>query len=366
MKRLDKVIACSLLAAALVGCGKHSNRFIDIPTTEGSKTSIIRMDQDVYQLDECITKPAVQGDYERMTVAMPQSDSACLATHLTEMEKKYGDRYYLYLQQLGAMTGSQGISTPTLFYLFLSHPAYNDLYKSVEKEYTDVSDLEAGFTEAFSRGKQLISDFNVPQVCTFFSGFAEYIAADSSTIFLSLEYFLGENFKDYQYVPGIYDYMIPNLRREKIVPDAVYSWLCTEYTIQKEAGNLLDNMIHYGKILYATQALLPKVDEKVILGYSAEDWEWCENNEKAMWNYLREYNQLFATDAKVISDYIYPANCTKYFSDEKHQAPSRAALWIGQKIISQYMERNESITLDQLLKQEVDAQFILQQSHYNP
>ena len=369
MKGIEKIIASLLFVALLTGCNKQQNRFQSTPTVfnDSAKISIIRMDLDVYHLDDCITKPARIGDYEKMVVDMPQEDSICLSRQLNEMEKKYGERYYLYLQQLGAMAGAYNVPTTTLFYLFLSHPAYNDLYKSVEKEYTeDVSDLENGFTTAFSRGTLLIDGFNVPQVCTFFSGFAEYIAADSSTIYLSLEYFLGKDFENYKYVPGIYDYMIPNLRREKIVPDAVYSWLCSEYPLQKEAGNLLDNMVQYGKMLYATQALLPDTDMKTIMGYSEEEWEWCEVNEKSMWNYLREYNQLFSTDAKTIADYIYPASCTKYFSDEQHQAPSRAVLWMGLKIVSEYMEKNEKLTLTQLLTQDVDAQQILQMSRYNP
>ncbi len=369
MKRSAIQICSALLCFALLlcSCGGQSNRFKGEKATGNAvKTEIIRMDKAIYQLDECITRPAATGDYNRMTANIPSKDSACMAQQINELQETYQDKYLLYLQQLGAMTGDLSVPPVTLFYLFLSHPAYHDLYKDCEQAYTQVSDLEEGFSQAFTRAKTFISDFNVPNVCTFFSGFAEYIATDSTTIFISLEYFLGADYKNYKYVPGIYDYMIPNLRRDKIVPDALYHWICSEYQLQKEGGNLLDNMIHYGKVLYVVEALLPQTDMKTIIGYDQQQWEWCENNERQMWNYLREYNQLFSTDGKTISDYLFPANCTKYFSTDTYQAPAQAALWLGWRIVSEYMEKNPSITLNNLLNDNEDAQTVLGLSEYQP
>ena len=85
-----------------------------------------------------------------------------------------------------------------------------------------------------------------------------------------------------------------------------------------------------------------------------------------MWNYLRQYNQLFSTDSKVISDYLFPANCTKYFSTEENQAPAQAVLWLGWRIVSQFMKENKEVSLNDLLTNNQDAQEILQLSNYRP
>lgn len=367
MKKSFKFIPFILLVA--FSCNKQ-NRFqqIVIQDIPEAQTEIIRMDKEIYQLDLCITKPARKGNYDMLTVDIPKGDSACLSDKIDAIKERHGERFQLYLYQLGAMTGAQNVQPSTLLYLFLSHPAYHDLYKDCEREFKYVSDLEKDFTDAFSRAKTLIPSFRIPKVCTFFSGFAEYIAADSSSIYVSVEYFLGADYEKYKYVPGIYDYMIPNLKREKIVPDALYHWICSEYPISTEVGgNLLDNMIHYGKMLYVEEALLPQKDKKLLIGYDQDQWEWCEQNEKGMWNYLREHNLLFSTDSKTISDFIYPANNTKYFSDDsQHQAPSQAVLWLGWKIVSQYMGRNDQITLEELLTDNKNAQDILVQSNYRP
>lgn len=358
-----------LLAALLCSCGQETNRYKKekLEDSELIETPIIRMDKEVYQLDSCITKPVVKGDYMNLKVNIPDNDSICLSEKIEKIHKKHQEKFRLYIRQIGAMTGDNSLSPATLFYLFLSHPAYNELFQDCEKEYTNVSDLEKEFSTAFSRAKKFVPSYNIPEICTFFSGFAEYIAADSATLYISLEYFLGADYKNYKYVDGIYDYMIPNLKREKIVPDALYNWTCSEYILQQENGNLLDNMIHYGKILYFIEALLPERTIYDILGYDKEKADWCIHNEKQMWNYLREYNQLFSTDSKTIADYLFPANCTKYFSTEENLAPDRAVLWMGWRIISEYMKRNESVSLDQLLNDsQKEAQTILQESSYNP
>lgn len=366
MKKSFKFIPFILLVA--FSCSKQ-NRFQQIATKDvpEAKTEIIRLDKEIYQLDQCITKPAKIGNYDLLLVDIPDPDSICLNNKIEAIKEKHGERFQLYLYQLGAMTGVQNVNPATLFYLFLSHPAYSDLYKECEQKYADVSDLEEDFTEAFARAKTLIPSFNIPKVCTFFSAFAEYIAADSSCVYVSVEYFLGADYENYEHVPGIYDYMIPNLKREKFVPDALYHWICSEYPNEKEGKNLLDEMIHYGKMLYVEEAILSKTEKPLLIGYNQEQWDWCEENEKGMWNYLREHNLLFSTDSKTISDFIYPANNTKYFSyDSEHQAPSQAVLWLGWKIVSQYMERNKQITLEELLTDKKDAQMILAQSNYRP
>ncbi len=368
MNKSFRVFSILLLVSTLCCCDKQ-NRFQQVETDiiPEAKTEIIRLDKDIYELDKCITKPAKVGNYDLLTVDIPDNDSICLTGKITQLKEKYGESFSLYCRQLGEMAGAQRSNASTLFYLFLSHPAYNELYNDCEKEFEEVKDIEDGLTEAFSRAKSLIPSFKIPKVCSFFSGFAESIAIDSSTVYVSLEYFLGSDYKNYHYVPGIYEYMIPNLKREKIVPDVLYFWICSEYPMQKEAGNLLDNMIHYGKILYATESILSKTDKKLLLGYSEEQWEWCKQNEKQMWNYLREYNQLFSTNSKTISDYIFPANNTKYFSDDEgHEAPAQAVLWIGRNIVEDYMNNNPNLTLTDLLTSKIDAQEILVRSNYRP
>lgn len=365
MQRWSKLLGLLVVALATTACGKKENRFHNIEIKEPATIKVERFDQAVWALNECITQPAKVGNYDLMLVDIPDDDSVCLKKRIEELETQYGESFNLYLHQLGVNSGAIRENPTTLFYLFLTHPAYRELYENCQEKYPDMNDIEQQFSDAFSRAALLLKDFKTPEVYAFFSGFAEYIAADNERLYVSLEYFLGADFKNYQYVPGIYNYMIPNLRKEKLVPDAVYAWVCSEYPIEKETPTLLDQMLYCGKMMYIMESIFPNVDEKVLMGYNEEEWEWCEMNEKNMWRYMQEYNQLFSTNSKMISDYVNPANCTKYFSDENFQAPSRTGVWIGWQIIRCLMAEKDEITLPDLLSVE-DSQHLLEQSRYRP
>ena len=369
MRRNATIAACLGAMALFSACnGGHQNRFKGQQETQQEEATINyeRFDQVIYELDNCIHRPAMAGDYDRLKVNIPDEDSLCLRQKIEQIKGKYPEQFKHYLMMLGELSSGYDVANETLFYLFLSNEAYHDLYEDCQEKYQDVSDLNAYFTKAFSRAQQLIPGYEIPQnIFYIFSGFGDYLSIDENTLYVSLEYFLGEDYKNYQYVPGIYQYQIKNLKRERMVTDAIYECTCEHFPLEIEAGNLLDNLLYFGKMLYITEAILPQEDEKNIMGFSKDEWEWCEKNEASMWNYLRENNLLFETDNKIITDFIIMAGSTKYFSTDKYTAPGRAAVWLGWQIIAQYMERNPNLSLTDLIH-ENNSQKILQGSRYNP
>lgn len=352
----------------LSACDKQSNRFKDEPTKDPQSAQInfVRFDKAIFGLDSCITRPAVRGDYDLLKVNIPDDDSLCLKEKINDIQSQYPSQFKHYMMLLGEI--SSGYETPneTLFYLFLSNEAYHDVFSECLKRYEKDEDIKEEFTQAYSRARQFFPQYEVPEnIHLIFSGFGDYLSLDENTLYVSLEYFLGADYTNYQYVPGIYNYQIPNMRRERIVTDALYECTCIQFPMTKEAGSLLDHILYYGKMLYITDAIMQKRDKKTIMGYTDDEWEWCEQNEKNMWNYLRENNLLFETDNKMITDFTIMSGATKYFSTEKYNAPGRAAVWLGWQIISQYMEKNPKLNLADLIAQE-DAQMILNGSRYNP
>lgn len=349
-------------------CDRVNNRFKEEPTTNPNAVSInfVRFDKLIYGLDSCITRPAVNGNYDLLKVDIPDDDSLCLKSKIKAIQGQYPTQFKHYMMILDEL--SSGYDTPyeTLFYLFLSNEAYHDVFSECLKRYESDDKVKKEFTTAFSRAQQLIPGYEAPEnIHLIFSGFGDYLSIDENTLYVSLEYFLGADYANYQYVPGIYNYQIKNMTPEKIVPDAMYECTCEHFPMTKEAGNLLDHLLYYGKMLYITDAIMQNVESKEIIGYDDDEWEWCEKNEKNMWNYLRENNLLFETDNKTITDFTIMSGATKYFSTEKFNAPGRAAVWLGWQIISQYMEKNPKLSLTDLIAQK-DAQTILNGSRYNP
>ena len=121
-------------------------------------------------------------------------------------------------------------------------------------------------------------------------------------------------------------------------------------------------MLYKGKLLYFTKSMLPDEPDTLITGFTAEELEWCINNEENLWNYLIDKKLLYSTDYMTINKMVNPAPFTSGFS---RKSPGRAVNWLGWKIIEAYMDKNSRATLP-LLMQNNQYQQILTQSKYHP
>lgn len=140
------------------------------------------------------------------------------------------------------------------------------------------------------------------------------------------------------------------------------SWAIGEFHFNDSIDNLLNNMMYEGMLMYFTKRMLPDQPDSLIFGFSPDQMRWCQRNEKEMWSYMVEHKLLFNTDAFTIRKFVDDAPFTHNFPKE---SPGRAAVWIGYRIVNRYMNRNENVTLSELME-ERDYQKILNQSKYNP
>jgi len=114
--------------------------------------------------------------------------------------------------------------------------------------------------------------------------------------------------------------------------------------------------------MYLTAALLPDVSDTDLMGYTQEQWDWCETNEAQMWNYMLTNKHLFSTEALVIAKYINPAPFTAFFPD---YSPGRTGIWIGWQIVKSFMKNNSDVSIQELMNIQ-NAQNILEASGYHP
>ncbi len=334
---MKQVIYLFLLTLSMISCGNDSPS-IDVSKSKLEDVKIQRFDIDFYN-----------------------TDTNNVNANLNKLKDKYGNFVDLYLHRI---LGIQPMySDSEMVRKFLTHPAYHEIYGDCEKEYKDVSDIEKQFTGAFKRINTLYPQLKLPKVYTHFSGFGEYIVVNENVLSISLEYYLGADYKKYKYIDGIYEYLYPNLRREKLTSDAIFWWLTTEFVYpETEIQELLRNMIYYGKIMYLTAALLPDVSDTDLMGYTQEQWDWCETNEAQMWNYMLTNKHLFSTEALVIAKYINPGPFTAFFPD---YSPGRTGIWIGWQIVKSFMKNNSDVSIQELMNIQ-NAQNILEVSGYNP
>ena len=287
-------------------------------------------------------------------------DTTRLAEEFAKLQAEHPNITPIYTENVVQFGHPDSAITHDTYKLFRSNKEVEKLYEDALKIYADVSDIEKDLTEAFRRAKYFLPQFPTPRVYCHVSGLNQSLIVDEEFISLSIDNYLGADYQLYKEI-GIYKYQRPNMRREKVAPDYITAWLSSEFS-NSLADNLLSDIIRYGKILYTVSVLLPKTPERVIMGYSEEQWDWVKKNEANMWNALIASKDLYTTSMMIKNQYIGDGPFTKPFTQE---SPGRAGTYIGWRIVENYMKHNPQISIQQLLQQP-DAQMILNNSNYRP
>ena len=297
---------------------------------------------------------------ERFDSAFWSLDTTQIAEEFTRLATQYPDITPIYTENVVQFGHPDSTITHDTYKLFRANKEVGELYEDALKIYTDMSDIEKDLTTAFRRTKYFLPQLPTPRVYCHVSGLNQSLIVGEEFISLSIDNYLGADYELYKKI-GIYKYQLPNMRREKVAPDYITAWISSEIP-NGLADNLLADMIRHGKILYTVSVLMPDTDERIIMGYSEEQWNWVKKNEANMWNALIASKDLYTTSMMIKNQYVGEGPFTKPFTQE---SPGRAGAWLGWQIVESYMRSNPQISIQQLLQQP-DAQVILNNSNYRP
>ncbi len=290
---------------------------------------------------------------------------AQIEEEIPELRKKYGDflTVFGYVINIGEPSSPQYAG---FLQSFVTNKTNADVYKKVKKEYSDFSDIENKLVSGFKHYKYYFPQKPTPNIYTFVSGFNNSIVIDENILGIGLDRYLGQNCKYYKEL-GIPAYLSKKMVRRKIPADCFYSWGKTEFHLKERkdedvSDNVLNNIIYEGKLKYFTRAMLPDEPEELIFGFTDDQLKWCKENEAEMWTYLVENKILYKTDYLTIRKLTGEAPFTSFFPKE---SPGQAAIWLGYRIVSKYLDNKPEETLQDLM-QNSDYQNILRISKYNP
>jgi hypothetical protein len=178
---------------------------------------------------------------------------------------------------------------------------------------------------------------------------------------IGLDNYLGKDFKPY-FADGLALYQAERMDEDHIVPDCAKEIVNEMYPASSVPNTLLGGMVEAGKRQYLVNALIPDVPACLRMNYTKSQYDWIEKNEKHVWAALVENRLLYSSDGQYFRMFLADSPYTMEFSKE---APSRLGEWIGYKIIRSYMQNNQEVTLQMMMK-ETDAQKILTLSGYKP
>lgn len=334
MKKLFNLLAIAAVLLVAASCSKNEKRTADISGMD-IDFHITRYDSLFWNIDTA----QVNAEFLRLDSLYPG---------MTEI-------YISHVMMMGKLDDPQAAVEYNNFHRY---PAVVAVHDSVFSAYSDISDIEAELKPAILRMQSLLPHIQIPEFYTHVSFFNQNIIVGDGFISLSLDNYLGPDFSLYDSA-GIYTYLRPNMRREKIATDYITAIISSEY-LSNPSANLLSDMIYCGKVLYATSCMFPDVDDAIIMGYTPDQLDWARTNESELWRELVESHVIYTTNVIDKNKFTHDGPFTQPFGQE---SPSRLGAYIGWQIVRSYMRHNQDVTLIQLM-QDNNAQEILNKSNY--
>lgn len=307
-----------------------------------------------------ISVPPVKIDrLEKDLFAMPPDS---INQYTTRMLKKYGIFYTNFVTGFINDGGIMDSTYAASLRRFITDRDMRNTYDSCEKTYPDISFLENGLEDAFRHFRYYFPAMPLPRALTAISGYNYSLVYYDSTLAISLEMYLGTN-SSYYTMLGFPLYKTMHMTRDYMMSDAVYGWLESIFKPNEDKNDLLSQIVHEGKIMYALDAMLPRVNDTIKIRYTKKQLAWCKENEFNMWAYIIREKLLYTTDQSNIAKFTDDGPFTSLFNHDL--SPSRTGYWLGWRIVRTYMNNNSTISLAQLMA-EKSADKILKESGYKP
>lgn len=331
------LIVTSLL---IVAC-KQNRMDVDISDINIKKINTFRLENDLFSLNET--------NYNNKT---------------NEFKTKYGTFYDRYIFSFLNKRGAYDSSSKASILNFIKDKDMRNAYNYVKAIYPDskLNDLTTELNDCAKRFNYHFPKRNLPiKLITCTNCFNYSVAYVDSALVVGLDNYLGDTSIFYQLLQ-LPQYKTRCMNHNYILPDLVRGWLLTEFDNSEPVNTLLYHTIFYGKLYYCMSAILPNTPDSLLIGYTKKQLDYCKANEKNSWAFFAEKNRLYENNLKIIQELTAEGPFTGAIS---RQCPPRIAMWVGWQIVKSYMNKNESVTLEQLML-EKDAQKILNKSKYRP
>ena len=308
-------------------------------------------------------------DIEAVEVEIVRFDSAQLAVHPDSVRQGIEQLYADYEEFMPMFVeGILRLPTEDTAYLcelygnFLTDTmmGFAQTNALVQEKFANIDSLQKSINIAFSRLHYLYPEWEIPKVYLFVSGFNSSVMYYDNIMGVGVDMYLGSDYPYYNQV--VYNYQKQTMRKECVVGDMMSMYIAYHVAYNSKYNRLLEQIIFRGKQMFLLSQLLPDEPAWEVIGYSKEQWDWCKQYERAIWNRIMEKRDLFKTESTILSSYMNEGPFTAEISQE---SPGRLGLWVGWQIVDSYMRNNEEVSVQELLS-ESDAQKILEQSFYKP
>lgn len=244
---------------------------------------------------------------------------------------------------------------------FLMDKNVHRLFQEVDSIYTYIAPYHEEIETAFKYYQYYFPNRKPPVIVSMVAGLNRNIVVTDSVLAVGLDMYMGDSNQIYS-LAQLPEYISNKCTSEYMVYDMMRGWLLSEFEPKNKKDDVLSQIVHYGKSIYAMDAMFPFASDHLKIGFLPDQITWCNENESTVWAKLIEEQALYSTDLHVIRSLTGPGPFSAGFPRE---SPAQIGYWVGWQIVRKYMDENPNITLEQLMQNE-DAQSILRDSKYKP
>lgn len=331
-----------------------------------------------YSCKEGPDKPDVSGIQIKLDIKRFEKDFFSLDTNKFDQgfQALWQSEYHNFMRDFtGKLLGLEGVDTAKwdmLIKQFIRE--YKPIYDSTLVLDREIEEAAQDVKMAFKYVKFYFPEYKLPEQFITFIGPVDAFAygatggsgeiITNSAICAGLQLHLGSNSMVYKSQAGqeLYpEYISRRFTTDYIVVNSMKNIIDDIHEPLQPGAKMIDIIADHGKRMYLLDLLLPDTDEKLKLGYTAEQLKGCEESEGFIWNYFTENDLLFETDLLKTRSFLNDGPTTPEFG---LGSPGFISLFTGRQLIRAYIKKHPKTTINELLA--LDGQKILAGSGYKP
>ena len=124
---------------------------------------------------------------------------------------------------------------------------------------------------------------------------------------------------------------------------------------------MLSEMIDYGKSYYLLSKILPCTPERILIGYTEEEWEDVFENDQIIWANFVQNEWLYETNHTIKQKFLGERPNVYEIGDK---CPGRIGRWLGWQIVNAYAEKSGASVTEIMSERDLNKLFAA--SGYKP
>ncbi|MFK7899955.1 MAG: DUF2268 domain-containing putative Zn-dependent protease [Cyclobacteriaceae bacterium] len=239
-------------------------------------------------------------------------------------------------------------------------PHLDTLTMNTKAVFPSVKKLEKEISSAYSYLTHYYPETTIPKAYTFVSGFGTELMVEDSLVVIGLDFFSTSKTK---FFPRDIPAYILKYYQEPYIPSKIMALMSRKYNqFDRSDNSLLSQMIYYGKACYFMEHMLPHAPDSIIIEYSAKEIDDLVYTESTVWAHFINKKLFFNDTQEAKRRYIDERPTIPEIADK---CPGRIGRWLGWQIVRAYMNENQALSLQELMK-EKNANLIFKGSKYRP